>query len=281
MYMIPNNIAVAICSKYSETRTPFLRKILSQIPRYSKKFHILLLSDNNNYDKFLTTLGYPLKVNIIVTKDSSLPSPFHLPWTALTGFQILLKRDSSITHFLYMEDDLSISPELVHFLTYHMEQIRHYGFFPGALRVEQTTDETSTRRPLGRWYSTDQTRSVVLNRHPVFETPDWYFTPMINAHQGFYFHTREQMQRLFALGTSVPFFNSAGLPDTGLPREHAAAGLTWDMIPKGWPHRLLVPVCKTTYQIPSICHVHHMTNHYGNGHAYWGQLPVEDVIKVE
>ena len=281
MYTIPNNIAVVICSRYTDSRVSFLKKIISQITRYSTNFHIVLLSNNTNYGTFISSLPYRINISLMVAEDSTLLTKFHLPWAALTAFQMLLRQDSSISHFLYMEDDLSISPELVHFLTYHMQQLNLLGFFPGTLRVEQTTDENSTRRPLGRWYATDQTKSIILNKHPILNTPSWYWIPLLNPHQGFYFYAREQINRLFELGPLTPFINSEGKPDRGLPREHAAAGLTWDSIPKGWPHRLLVPVCKNTFQIPSICHVHHMTNNYANGYAYWGQLPVEDVIKVE
>ncbi len=35
-YTVPDNIAIVICSKYSENREPFLRKILAQALKYGK-----------------------------------------------------------------------------------------------------------------------------------------------------------------------------------------------------------------------------------------------------
>jgi hypothetical protein len=196
-----------------------------------------------------------------------LDHPFDLTWVhkkILTG---VFLPDSAFSHFLYLEDDLELTPEGVAYWLEAREQLRPFGLIPSFFRVERTQGDTV-------WRSTDQIRRVCAPLLPqVRISPSLWFVNLPNPYQGLYLFDRE----LAAEHVAGPAVRKGFAPTGWQVRECAAQGQTFVGVPGGFIARNVVPFDPRDNSIPPRCFVHHLPNTYADDPAScFGKLAVPD-----
>jgi hypothetical protein len=178
-----------------------------------------------------------------------LGHPFLLTWSHFSVFRDMWA-DQSISHFLYVEDDLLLKKENIDYWLDARELLRPFGLIPSFLRCELKSGDDEC-------YSTDMSSPVSAHMCPHIELAfDKAFLNVPNPYQGLYFLDRELM--------SEHLNGSSSHPDFGywLIREKAAQGVTFLNVPTGWTSRNVIPYDPGTNRIKAYCLVHHLPNNY-------------------
>ncbi|MBD2189807.1 hypothetical protein H6F41_16880 [Pseudanabaena sp. FACHB-723] len=196
-----------------------------------------------------------------------LGHPFLLTWCHFDIFRRVLNLDKTVTHFLYLEDDIYITPENINYWIEGRERLRTFGLIPSFLRYETQvfTDER---------FSTDVTQILNFNALPrvYFQQIHYAYLNLPQPYQGMYLLDRELMEE---------HLNNSCHPDFGIwhIREKAAQGITFLNIPEGFISRNLIGYNTLLQEIDQRCLIHHLPNNYvNNQNTPFGKVPIRNLI---
>lgn len=161
-----------------------------------------------------------------------LADPFMLTWeTRVTGM-LLYASEKEYSHFVYLEDDECFTMEMMRRWLLEREKLRHIGMIPGLLRYELDVNREV--------YSTDALEEVgTANRVVKVEGKNYYHPA--NPYCGMFVLDRQLFDEL----TSSKRLTLGGCPANELgTREHAAAGLMLENVPREFTSRYLVACCE-------------------------------------
>ncbi len=267
---LPKKLAICVIFHFNENRLQFIDKISNNFRTLADDVLVYIIT-NTQIDKELEQINSAIKdkgfrVNIFT--PTGLGHPYLLPWSHFAIFRTLYD-DESISHFMYLEDDILISRENIAYWVKGREQLRPYNLIPSFVRVEQKNSDS-------KWYGTDCTRRKNRGLLPhVTVSEDYRFINLPEPYQGTYLLDRELMHEHLSGLSSNPEFGQWGI------RERAAQGLTFANIPKGFTSRNLVGYDNKSRQIDKACLIHHTPNNYANSTEKknkFASIPVEKVI---
>jgi hypothetical protein len=255
----PIKLAICVAFHYVEARLEYLAALGARFSSLAREVvaTVVTNTDSQEHHQRIAAVFRDQKVAFSTFTAKGLGHPFLLPWS---HFEVMRERvkDESITHFMYLEDDLLCTQEHVNYLLEAREMLRPLGLIPGLFRVEQNPGD-------GEWYCTDQVERVDMGkcrRIALGIDSGLGFINLPRPYQAMYFLDRDLMLEHLGGPSSTPQLGG----NWGV-REKAAQGLTFAKVPEGFSSRIVVPYYEDQKRIAQCCLMHHMTNSYASDPA--------------
>jgi hypothetical protein len=268
---LPGKLAICVTAHYNPTRLQYLAAISDHFNSLAEQVFVFIVTNTHREDELghiraaLDGKGFAFQTYSPV----GLGHPYLLPWSHFAIFRPLIRDEESVSHFMYVEDDLLVTQENVAYWIECRQSLRALGLIPSFLRVELKDGDP-------RWYSTDSPRRLEIASLPRIRVgDDLLFVNLENPYQGMYLLDRELMLEHLAGPSSSPEFGSWGI------REKAAQGITFLNVPAGFKSRNVVPCLVRNGRIDPRCFVHHVPNTYANNpdaSSMFGKVPVENLL---
>jgi len=266
----PIRLAICVTFHYVEMRLKYLAALSSRFGSLAESVAATIVTNTCSPDHHRQVSEVFRKdgIDVAIFTPQGLGHPYLLPWS---HFVVMREKfaDTSISHFLYLEDDLLFTQQHVNYLLEAREMLRPVGMIPALFRVEQN--------PVDReWYCTDQLERVDAAKCPrlgVNAANGLGFINLPSPYQGMYFLDRELMAEHLDGPSSTPDFGNWCI------REKAAQGLTFVRVPEGFTSRVMVPYYPDEKRIAQCCLAHHLANSYVlNPASPHGKIKVESLF---
>lgn len=263
-------LVIAVPVYFVENRLCYLSRISSYFDSLADSVEVFIFTNTDDalcQKKIRDAIGLcNFKYSLHVPK--LLGHPYFLTWAHLELFRQCFSEDKTITHFMYLEDDILVKKENVEYWLKGREELRHYGLIPSFLRYELKANR-------GEPYCSDLLRHVnpyVLARAEVSNNYVYFNLP--KPYQGMYLLDRELMQEHLTGRSSNPDFGVWNI------REKAAQGITFLNVPEGCLSRNFVGFDTKNRQIDSGSLIHHTPNNYADDSTRkYGKILVRDLFR--
>lgn len=249
--MLPNNLAIAVCCHYQETRLSYLDRISNDFSRLGENVLATIVTNTSNpqelanIESVLSGKGF----NYHFFVPETLGHPLLLTWAHFAVFKELLK-DDSFSHFMYLEDDTLITEQNMKYWLEGRSLLGPYGLVPSFLRVEKKINDE-------RWFCSDCPDPLFIYSLPrVQVNENLGFINLPELYQGMYLMDRELMSEYFNSPAYNPNFGVWGI------QEKANQGVTFLNVPKYFTTRNLLPYSIKDHKIDERCLIHHLPNNY-------------------
>jgi hypothetical protein len=262
-------LLVGVSFYFVKERLKYLKQIFSHFKFFSDNFDLCIFTntENNENHMLIREVLNDFKPQIFV--PSLLGHPYLLVWAHLAIFRSRFLNDSTISHYLYLEDDIEIRKENIVYWLNAREHLRAYNLIPSFVRYELLESDP---RP----YSVEITMPLSFEQLPkIKHSEKYYYINLTNPYQGMYFLDRELAKE--------HFFGRSSSPDFGIwnIREKAAQGLTYLNIPKNFFSRNLVGYDLGKKCIDNRALIHHLSNNYvNNPNTKSSKIYIKDIIKI-
>jgi len=269
---VPKHLAIAVTFHFKEERLKYLSLISDHFASLADRITVYIVTNVRDQERVAmidgAVSGKGFDFHFVAPQG--LGHPYLLTWSHFAVFHKLM-RDESVSHFLYIEDDLLMCREGMEYWMQGRELLRETRFYPSFLRVEQKADSE-------RWYSSDCIGRMDVNRLPSVKFGnELWFVGLPRPYQGLYLHDREQMEEHLFGKSAVPQGHPLGW---GI-REHAATGLSAWNAPEGFYSRNLLAYWPADGGIDKRSFIHHTPNNYAQSEDHkipFGQVPVDELL---
>lgn len=270
---VPKHLAIAVTFHFAEARLRYLGMISDHFASLADRVTVFIVTNVRDADRVAkiegTIGGKGFDFNFFAPQG--LGHPFLLTWSHFGVFHKLM-RDESVSHFLYLEDDILLRRESMEYWMQGRELLRETSFYPSFLRVEQKADSE-------RWYSSDCIGRMDAAALPSVKFGnELWFLSLPRPYQGMYLHDRAQMQEHLFGKSSVPQGHPLGW---GI-REHAATGLSVWNVPEGFYGRNLLAYWPEDGGLDIRAFIHHTPNNYAQSDdpkQPFGTVPVDQLLQ--
>lgn len=271
MLNLPTNLCIAIAFHFRDEVLPYISKSSNEFSKLGRQVtvHIMTNTSNVNEKQRIADVLAGKGFSFFIHTPTYLGHPYLLTWSHLGLFREQFSQDHSISHFMYLEDDVLFTQEnMIYWI-----QGRHYlgssGFIPAFLRYETRPDEGDQRYVLDVMDQADPENSPRISLGETYS-----FISLPHFYQGMYLLDREYMNLHLTTESSSPQDARWWI------RERAADGINTYQIPKGFFSRNLVGYLPEKRQIDFRCLIHHMANRYTySPDSRCGKIPVEQIVK--
>jgi hypothetical protein len=264
-----SHLAIAITFHYNEHRLNYLRLITEAHRDLAIRVTTFIITNADNPERIQQINQYSSAQNQTIITPTHIGHPYLLPWCHRSVFSNIIYNDSTVTHFLYTEDDMLFTQNNLKYWLDLAPQLKIYRGIPGFIRYE-LNDE-------GSMFSTDFTRPLYLDDTYSFRNNNTRLVCLKEPYQAFYFLEREQMIELLD--------NEAGSPDEPSTfgiwdiRAKAAQGLAFWKKNVNYPSNYFVNVNQDN-EIDSHALVHHLPNTYVQiSDSPYGKIPINKCIQ--
>jgi hypothetical protein len=265
-----SHLAICITVHFSADRVKYL-KIMSDHFSELADFVEVFIVTNALVDKGELQIledamkGHDFKYEFFIAEG--LGHPYLLAWSHFAIFRQLIA-NQSITHFMYLEDDLLITKDNMNYLNDSLVKLLPLGLIPSFLRIEKNHVDSL-------WYSSDAQEQFYFSKLPkVYKNPDYAFINLPHPYQGMYLLTRELMLEHLNSKSSNPDFGIWYI------REKAAQGLTFQNLPEGYTSRNLIGFDVKKQKFDPRSFIHHLPDNYANRIPPDGRLGTIQVDRV-
>ena len=263
-------LAIAVTFHYVETRIKYLKKTASLFHLLSDEVLIHVFTNEADENKKLILLDHIKQGRDLVVEINTvtyLGHPKLLTWSHLYFFRRLFDADLSVSHFMYLEDDIFITPQNIEYWLKAREELATEKLIPSFLRYEFRENSEDI-------YATDCTKKVNFFKLPKIKgQSNYYYLNLPEPYQGMYLLDRKLMSEHLNGPSSIPEYTPWGIS------EKAAAGLTFINVPQACYSRNFVgyDLKKKSFDRNSL--IHHSPNNYANNSASpHGKIKVDDLI---
>ncbi len=271
--MLPPKLAIAVTFHYVEARLQYLNIISDYFSSLADEVKVVIVTNTSDEDELQrihdTVGGKGFEYSFFT--PYGLGHPYLLAWSHLYVFRRWFD-DQSISHFMYLEDDILLTKANIEYWTAAREVLRQYNVVPSFLRVEKKDGDD-------RWYSSDCLKAHDINELPRINFQSQrMFVNLPRLYQGMYLLDRPLMAEHLAGPTSIPEHSPWGI------REKAAAGITFCNVQKGMYSRNFIPFVVHTQKIDTVCFIHHTPNNYANDpnqETELGKMLADDVLYIK
>ena len=265
-------LEIAVTFHFVEHRLDYLWQVAAQFGDLAAHVGVTVVtnaqeaSDQERIRSLFTDAAVQLRIAV----PQLLGHPKLLTWCHRAVLKERFEQDATVTHFMYLEDDICVRPSNIRYWLEAREALRSSGLIPSFLRYEE-------RIPGGERYSTDVTRRLALGQLPQLRTAqDYAFLNLPQPYQGMYLLDRELMLEHMEGPSWDPNFGPWGI------MEKATQGLTYAGVPPGYNSRNLIGYDLASGQIDDGCLVHHTPNNYTNNpRSKFGKIPLTELIQAE
>jgi hypothetical protein len=268
--MVIEKILVAITFHYDEIRLKYLNDVCSQIPSLGLEYKLLVITnaqEKNEVELIKNQIKFLSSYEIV--NHSSMGHPYFLPWGHLPIFKQYFSSDASISHFMYLEDDIKITSKNITYWLRGRNELYQFGFYPSFVRFEKNHIN-------GIPYATDITKQLRLKKLPSIRiSSDYYYLSSPQPYQGMYLMDREMLGEYFQSPASSPDFGGWGI------REKATQGLTFIGVPTGFHSRNLIGYRVLKNMIDQDALVHHLPDNYANNaQSEFGKVQIDKLVSL-
>jgi hypothetical protein len=264
----PGKLAICVTFHFSPERLVYLHDIASHFASLGDMVEVNIVT--NQAQKCPDILGSlnDLDLDIRLVVPDHLEHPYYLTWCHLDVFRRIVEEDAATTHFLYLEDDIRVTRDNMHWWMEGRERLRPSGAIPSFLRFEISAAD-------GCAYSTDALYAVDPRKIPKV---------LLLEHRYAYLNLPQPYQGMYLLDRELALeYFSAPLPSVedsiwGV-RETAAGGVTFLNVPEGFTSRNLVGYRLDESRIDPECLIHHIPNNYADDpHTAFGKVRIADLV---
>lgn len=267
-----DTLAIAVTFHFAEHRLQYLGQIASHFGQLAQHVDVTVVTNVRDTPRQarIRELFTASAVRLEIVVPQLLGHPKLLTWCHRAALKDRFEQDASVTHFMYLEDDICVRPRNIAYWLQAREDLRPYGLIPSFLRYEELAIGA------GRC-STDVTRRLALRDLPqVRIAPDYAYLNLPQPYQGMYLLDRELMQEHIEGPSWDPNFGPWGI------MEKAAQGLTFAAVPAGFTSRNLLGFDLDSRQIDEDCLIHHTPNNYvSNPRSKFGKILVQDLVLAD
>jgi len=271
MLNYPTNLCIAIALHFREEILPYVARSSEEFAKLARQVtvHIMTNTSHTEEKKAIASVLAGKGFSYFIHTPSYLGHPYLLTWSHLGLFREQFSQDSSISHFLYLEDDVLFTQENMIYWIQGRHLLGTSGFIPAFLRYEIRPDEGDRR------YVLDVMDRADTNNSPRINLGDQYsFLSLPHFYQGMYLLDRAYMELHLTTESSSPQDARWWI------RERAADGINTYQVPPGFFSRNLVGYFPKENQIDFRCLIHHMSNRYTYmPESRCGKIPVECILK--
>jgi hypothetical protein len=263
-----SNLIVCITFHFSFDRLKYLEKVTSSLDSLANNVKLIIVTNTDNSFDLEIMQTYVKTKLFTITVSPNLAHPFLLAEEHINIFRNQFEADDSLSHFMYLEDDIYVNINNINYWLTAREDLRKFGLIPSFLRYEIPEGKSEIK-------STDVIRSESLKSIPKIKlNSQYWYINMNNPYQGMYLLDRE-LAKLYLFGRHKldKRYKKWGT------RERAASGLTFVNVPKSFFSRNLVGFCLNNFCIDSNALIHHLPNNYANNSkTAFGKLKVSELI---
>jgi hypothetical protein len=265
-----NKLAIGITFHFDETRFEYLSIMASKFHMLAIIVDVYILTNTHDRlqkNKIRDLVCQGKTINVEIHSPTYLGHPYLLSWCHMAVFKKIFLEDPSITHFMYLEDDICITPTNIEYWLQGRNELKGSGLIPSFLRYEH-------KKELPELYSTDSTKPSLFKDLPKININiDYCHINLPNPYQGMYLLDRELMFEHINGASACPEYSPWGI------REKAAAGLTFANIPTGFTSRNALGYDLNTKTIDPKSLIHHTPNNYAdNPNTPFGKIRLKDLI---
>lgn len=269
-------LLIAVPFHFDENRLAFLKSVLAYHPSLAHQVELIIFTNVDDESKLqrvrdTVPCSTPqFSSSIISVVD--LAHPFLLTWSHKQHFRVAFQ-DPSYTHFMYVEDDLEVTPTNIRYWLTAREMLRPFGVYPGFFRVEM-------HERYGELVSSDINRWIAMCEVKTIELGETRYVCLPAPYQGMFLYDRELMAEHLASHTSDPE-RLLPPPRSGEywnARELANLGISYINRPEGFKSRVVVPYFPRLRQLDQHCFVYHLPENYAKSLEYFGKLRVRDLF---
>ena len=267
--MIPRLI-VCITFHYSEARIPILKETCSRLGELAEAVDVVILTnEESNIPSLLReleTTSYQLKI----LAPKLLGHPYLLTWCHQQIFRDRIKEDTTTSHFMYIEDDIVITPENIEYWLEGREALRNIGLIPSFLRYERSSRNS-------KLFATDLTKKVnpLITPKAYADSKEYAYMNLPQPYQGMYLLDRELIEEHLNSCSSSPDFGSWPI------REKATQGITFLNVPRPFSSRNIIGYSISTQTIDKRSLIHHAANNYvDDPGSQLGKVPINSLFSV-
>ena len=268
-------ISICVTFHYNEDRFCYLKEVCNNFIGIAPEIYLTIITNVDDEFKLqkikqLIKVDF-FKLNFLLPKH--LGHPFLLAWSHLNVFREQIK-DSSFTHFLYIEDDIKVTKSNIEYWLRSRRILKSIGLIPGFFRYEINKN--------GNLYSSDVMSKISLYDCQKINLNEATYINITYPYQGLYIYDRELMLEHLNSSSSCPDFDHH---DGGLfymqshdLRARAAFGLTFINIPIKYRSRIVLEIDQN-HIININALVHHLPNNYTNQINHQaGKIEINDIF---
>jgi len=263
-------LLITIAFHYAEERLENLSKVVSQFKYLADNVTAVIITNSSDeiHRKQLCDI-FENNVEVFVFVPDPLFHPYLLTWCHVGVFKNRFKEDPTITHFMYLEDDMLIQPHNIDYWLKGREELRNYGLIPAFCRYELRPNSDEK-------YHVDNIHTKnFVNLRRLSISDEYAYINLPNPYHAMYLMDRELIEEhLFKTDNNI----LAGSMYTGV-REQAAAGLVFTNVPENFESRYVIGFDITNKKIDSGSWIHHTTNNYTNHNdTPFGKIKADNLI---
>jgi hypothetical protein len=271
----PKKIAIVICFYFKKSRFKTLNKNILEIASYNFNTDLTLITNDltkKDELKLKKIIKKIKKYSIIKFKD--LPDKNFLPWHSLGVMKSKIK-DSSYSHFMYLEDDIIVNSKNISYWIYFRKILKKINLIPNFIRCETYK---------GKLFSVDNPKKLKKNKNPIIFTENKKFG-FINSkypYSAMYLMDRELLKNfLKSKATKIDFsFTNRVMKSLYPIKELVNISYAYLDVPKRYHNRLVLPFIKNT--IPEFCIIKHndlkYVKHKSLNKMGYGTINIENLI---
>lgn len=268
----PSRLLICITFHFLPSRLVYLKKIATQFSELADFTKIVIITNDRNAHLQISEVLSPLGLNLEILSPTLLGHPYLLAWCHKDVFrQHLDLKQCEFTHYLYLEDDILITEQNIHYWMEARERLRPFGLLPSFVRFE--VNASSQQR-----VSTDSKNTVDSSRSAKIIFPDlnYAYLNLPNPYQATYLLDNELLAEHFF---DVSSYSPDAPPAWNLSREKAALGLTFHRIPYGFEARNVVGYRMDLQRLDERSLIHHTPNNYANDSTSgYGKIEINQLI---
>ena len=267
---IPSKMAIFVTFHFVETRLPYLHTICQEFASLGESVKVNIFTNNARRHAMIEAAVQCPNLDIEILSPTLLGHPYLLTWCHHSKARELFKSDPTISHFLYLEDDVRITQANMIWWMKARAKLRRYGLYPGFMRYE-VHPATETH------YSTDVIASAIYEdtSRLVLKDRSYAFLNLKYPYQGLALLDRELMEEYLRMPDSEIDKSPWGI------RETANQYLTFWNVPPGFESRPMVGYDVNSQRIDPGCLVHHLPNTYVvHPKEPLGKVPLAELIQV-
>jgi hypothetical protein len=263
-------IAIAVTFHYVESRLKYLAMISTQFHTLADEVLVYVftnVSDDQKLSQILLAVKQNRYLSVEIHTPTYIGHPKLLTWSHFFIFKSVFNNDPSITHFMYLEDDILITKQNIDYWLKARKLLEGQKLVPSFLRYEKKEDSLHL-------FSTDCTQNYSFCKLPNIKISEEYcFLNVPEPYQGMYLLDRELMREHINGPSSVPEYTPWGIS------EKAAAGLTFINVPYGCYSRNFFGYDLKQKRIDPDCLIHHLPNNYlENLQSPHGKVSISELI---
>jgi hypothetical protein len=265
-----SKLLVCITFHYSGARIPILKETCSRLGQLAEEVEVIILTNEElNISSLLGELeASTYQLEILAPK--LLGHPYLLTWCHQQIFKDRIKEDTTTSHFMYIEDDIVITPENIEYWLEGREILRSVGLIPSFLRYERSARNSEM-------FATDLTRKVnpLIAPKACLDSKEYAYMNLPQPYQGMYLLDRELMEEHLNSSSSSPDFGPWPI------REKATQGITFLNVPRPYSSRNVIGYSISTKAIDKRSLIHHATNNYvDDPGSQLGKVPINNLFSV-